>query len=91
MNFCSKVMKSGLILFDAKKKITPTTKTGFYHTRVRIELPWPSGYELRLSLERSRVLILVKVIGEDDDVVLCHTLPVFTELGRCPIGTLLEQ
>ena len=25
------------------------------------ELPWPSGYELRLSLERSRVLILVKV------------------------------
>ena len=27
------------------------------------ELPWPSGYELRLSLERSRVLILVKVIG----------------------------
>ena len=29
----------------------------------RDELPWPSGYELRLSLERSRVLILVKVIG----------------------------
>ena len=28
------------------------------------ELPWPSGYELRLSLERSRVLILVKVIGD---------------------------
>ena len=28
-----------------------------------LELPWPSGYELRLSLERSRVLILVKVIG----------------------------
>ena len=27
------------------------------------ELPWPNGYELRLSLERSRVLILVKVIG----------------------------
>ena len=27
------------------------------------ELPWPSGYELRLSLERSRVLIPVKVIG----------------------------
>ena len=27
------------------------------------ELPWPSGYELRLALERSRVLILVKVIG----------------------------
>ena len=27
------------------------------------ELPWPSGYELRLSLERSPVLILVKVIG----------------------------
>ena len=27
------------------------------------ELPWPSGYELRLSLKRSRVLILVKVIG----------------------------
>ena len=27
------------------------------------ELPWPSGYELRLSLERLRVLILVKVIG----------------------------
>ena len=25
--------------------------------------PWPSGYELRLSLERSRVLIPVKVIG----------------------------
>ena len=30
---------------------------------LHIELPWPSGYELRLSLERSRVLILVKVIG----------------------------
>ena len=30
---------------------------------VQWELPWPSGYELRLSLERSRVLILVKVIG----------------------------
>ena len=30
---------------------------------VALELPWPSGYELRLSLERSRVLILVKVIG----------------------------
>ena len=28
-----------------------------------VELPWPSGYELRLSLERSQVLILVKVIG----------------------------
>ena len=27
------------------------------------ELPWPSGYELQLSLKRSRVLILVKVIG----------------------------
>ena len=27
------------------------------------ELPWPSGYELRLSLERSRVLIPVKVLG----------------------------
>ena len=27
------------------------------------ELPWPSGYKLRLSFERSRVLILVKVIG----------------------------
>ena len=27
------------------------------------ELPWPSGYELRISLKRSRVLILVKVIG----------------------------
>ena len=26
-------------------------------------IPWPSGYELRLSLERSRVIILVKVIG----------------------------
>ena len=30
---------------------------------VHPELPWPSGYELRLSLDRSRVLILVKVIG----------------------------
>ena len=29
------------------------------------ELPWPSGYELRLSLERSQVLILVKVIVGD--------------------------
>ena len=28
-----------------------------------LELPWPSGYELRLSLERSQVLILAKVIG----------------------------
>ena len=28
-----------------------------------VELPWPSGYELQLSLERLRVLILVKVIG----------------------------
>ena len=27
------------------------------------ELPWPSGYELRLSLERSQVRIPVKVIG----------------------------
>ena len=27
------------------------------------ELPWLSGYELRLSLERLQVLILVKVIG----------------------------
>ena len=26
-------------------------------------VPWPSGYELRLSLERSQILILVKVIG----------------------------
>ena len=35
------------------------------HLRVDVglELPWPSGYELRLSLERSRLLILVKVIG----------------------------
>ena len=24
------------------------------------ELPWPSGYELRLSFERSQVLILAK-------------------------------
>ena len=31
---------------------------------IYMELPWPSGYELRLSLERLRVLILVKVIGE---------------------------
>ena len=28
-----------------------------------IFMPWPSGYELRLSLKRSWVLILVKVIG----------------------------
>ena len=28
-----------------------------------LELPWPSGYELRLSLERSQVLIPVKAIG----------------------------
>ena len=26
-------------------------------------LPWPSGYELQPSLKRSQVLILVKVIG----------------------------
>ena len=32
------------------------------------ELPWPSGYELRLSLERSWVLILVKVIGGRQEV-----------------------
>ena len=31
--------------------------------RVMLELPWPSGYDLRLSLERSRILIPVKVIG----------------------------
>ena len=35
----------------------------YNHALRRYELPWPSGYELRLSLERSRVLILVKVIG----------------------------
>ena len=28
-----------------------------------VELPWPSGYELRLALGRLRVLIPVKVIG----------------------------
>ena len=28
-----------------------------------LELSWPSGYELQLSLERLWVLILVKVIG----------------------------
>ena len=27
------------------------------------KLPWPSGYELQLSLKRLQVLILVKVIG----------------------------
>ena len=31
--------------------------------RCTAELPWPSGYALRLSLKRSRVLIPVKVIG----------------------------
>ena len=31
------------------------------------ELPWPSGYEVRLSLERLRVLILVKVIGRQQE------------------------
>ena len=31
--------------------------------RFNIELLWPNGYELQLSLERLRVLILVKVIG----------------------------
>ena len=36
---------------------------GLSLTAVAYELPWPSGYELRLSLGRSRVLILVKVIG----------------------------
>ena len=30
---------------------------------IHTELPWPSGYELQLSLERLWVLILVKVIG----------------------------
>ena len=35
-----------------------------YHNQAgHIELLWPSGYELQLSLERSWVLILVKVIG----------------------------
>ena len=36
----------------------------FYWYLVKQKLPWPSGYELRLSLERSQVLILVKFIGE---------------------------
>ena len=31
--------------------------------RIMQELPWPSGYELRLSLERSQVPIPVKVLG----------------------------
>ena len=35
----------------------------YIRTSLQLELPWPSGYELRLSLERLRVLILVKVIG----------------------------
>ena len=40
-----------------------TRATDFGYVPNTKELPWPSGYELRLSLERSRVLILVKVIG----------------------------
>ena len=35
----------------------------FVVTFVVTELPWPGGYELRLSLKRSLFLILVKVIG----------------------------
>ena len=35
----------------------------YMYTLVTNKLPWPSDYELRLLLERLRVLILIKVIG----------------------------
>ena len=34
-----------------------------YIYMIRVELLWPNGYELQLSLERLQVLILVKAIG----------------------------
>ena len=56
------------------------------------KLPWPSGYELRLSLERSRVLILVKVIGERQEghpVQKMLTAPSKSPIGhrRSPVKT----
>ena len=36
---------------------------GKFYGMIKLELLWPSGYELQLSLKRSQVLILVKVIG----------------------------
>ena len=41
-----------------------TDKISNGHSLMLTELLWPSNYELRLSLERLWVLILVKVIGE---------------------------
>ena len=53
------------------------------------ELPRPSGYELRLSLERLQVLILVKVIGGQQEGHLVQkmlTAPAKSQLtiGHCP-------
>ena len=49
---------------DLIKSDLPFDATSFCRTMfINIELLWPSGYDLRLSLERSQVLILVKIIG----------------------------
>ena len=46
-----------------KSNVHPiSTKAHFVKPKDK-KLPWPSDYELQLSLERSQVLILVKVIG----------------------------
>ena len=50
----------GLITLYSNKRLKKFSRS-YIHIR---ELPWPSGYELRLSLERSRVLNPVKVIGK---------------------------
>ena len=63
-------------LFNFQKVVTVTCSSAYTSTdhiiilqkiiftkELLLELPWPSGYELRLSLERSQVLIPVKVIG----------------------------
>ena len=38
-----------------------------------------------IHLINTNFYALAAYIGFDDDVVLRHTLPVFTGLGRCPI------
>ena len=53
---------------------------------VCIELPWPSDYELRLSLERSRLLILVKVIGRRQEGHPVRKCPLLQQKSRLTIG-----
>ena len=50
------------------------------------ELQWPSGFELQLSLKRLQVLILVNVIGGQQEGHLVQKCSLLQQMSQLTIG-----